>query len=167
MPEANDALSTFAEVAVALAGFSGIVIAFGGRSAGSLSKLEARRLSNLFTLSGAALTLSLLGMSLLYMELLSPRVLCTWGSAVVFFLATPWLIGDVVKIQRLEVAERAQVSMPLVIFFDSLAVAMMLLQLANWLFLKEQWPFYLALVLIIAGAFQQFILLVQTGFRDD
>ena len=58
--------------------------------------------------------------------------------------------------------------MPLIIFFDSLTVMMLLLlQLANWLFLKEQWPFFLALVLIIAGAFQQFILLVQTGIRND
>jgi FtsH-binding integral membrane protein len=118
-------------------------------------------------LSGAALILSLLGISLLHIELLSPRVLCTWGSATIFLLATPWLLGDVIKIRRLEVSERAQVSMPLVIFFDSLALVMMVLQLVNWLFLKEQWPFYLALVLIIAGAFQQFILLVQTGIRED
>lgn len=107
-----------------------------------------------------------LGISLLHIELLSPRALCTWGSATLFLLATPWVVGDVVKNSCLDAAERAQVSMPLIIFFDSLTV-MMMLQLANWLFLKEQWPFLLALVLIIAGAFQQFILLVQTGIRDD
>jgi hypothetical protein len=59
------------------------------------------------------------------------------------------------------------VSTPLVIFFYSLAAAMIALQCWNWLFLKEQWPFFLALVLIINGAFQQFILLVRTGVRDD
>jgi hypothetical protein len=58
MPEPHDTLSIFAEVAIALAGFSGIVIAFGRRSIGSLSTLEFRRLSNLFTLSGMALLFS-------------------------------------------------------------------------------------------------------------
>jgi hypothetical protein len=30
---------------------------------------------------------------------------------------------------------------------------------------KEPWPFFLALVLIIVGAFQKFVLLVRTGIQ--
>jgi hypothetical protein len=92
MPDIQDTLSTFAEISVALAGFSGIVIAFGRRSIGSLGKLEVRRLSNLFILSGLALVFSLLGISLLHLNLEDSNILGLWGSAAVLLLATPWLI---------------------------------------------------------------------------
>jgi hypothetical protein len=167
MPDIHDTLSTFAEISVALAGFSGIVIAFGRRSIGSLSKLEVRRLSNLFLLSGLVLIFSLLGISLLHLNLEDTSILGVWGSATVFLLATPWLIWDVVKVYRLEKVEKARVN-PLVLFiFNSLAVGMLLLQLANLFLLQALWPFFLAMVLIVIGAFQQFILLVRMGFDDD
>lgn len=44
MADADQTIRIFAEFAAALAGFSGIIIAFGQRSRGSLSKLEFRRL---------------------------------------------------------------------------------------------------------------------------
>lgn len=166
MPDPHDTLAIFAEISIALAGFSGIVIAFGRRSAGALSQLEIRRLSNLFMLSGLSLILSLVGMALLHIDLADSRILWAWGSAIIFLLATPWLIRDVVAVCRLGASEKAMVSIPLVIFFDSLAAAMIALQYWNWLYLEEQWPFFLALVLIIIGAFQQFILLVRTGISD-
>ena len=53
------------------------------------------------------------------------------------------------------------------VYVLGLAVATILLQLANVLFIMAAWPFFLALVLVIVGAFQQFILLVQMGFRDS
>ena len=163
MPDPHDTLAIFAEISIALAGFSGIVIAFGRRSAGSLSALELRRLSNLFTLSGLSLIVSLVGMALLHLNLDDHTTLWRWGSGLIFVLATPWLIRDVVAVYRLEEAEKATVSVPLVIFFDSAAAAMLALQYWNWLYLHESWPFFVALVLIITGAFQQFILLVRTG----
>jgi hypothetical protein len=167
MPDPHDTLAIFAEVSVALAGFSGIVIAFGRRSIGSLSKLEKRRLSNLFTLSGLVLTISLTGASLLHLNLSDLNVLWRWGSAALFFFGTPWLASDILKVHRLEKSEKAQVNPALLYTFNSLAVAMILLQLVNWIFISESWPFFLALVLIVAGAFQQFILLVRMGIQDD
>jgi hypothetical protein len=167
MPDPHDTLAIFAEVSVALAGFSGIVIAFGRRPIGTLSKLEMRRLSNLFYLSGLGLIISLTGASLLHLNLSDLNILWRWGSAALFFLITPWLVLDMLKVYRLDESEKAQVN-PIVLYsFNSLAVAMILLQLANWIFLSESWPFFLALALIIAGAFQQFILLVRMGIQDD
>ena len=167
MPDIQDTLSTFAEISVALAGFSGIVIAFGRRSIGSLSKLEVRRLSNLFILSGLALIFSLLGISLLHLNLEDSNILGLWGSAAVLVLATPWLIWDVVNVYKLEKAEKAHVNPYILFTFYSLAVAMLLLQFANLYFYKALWPFFLAMVLIVVGAFQQFILLVRMGLVDD
>ena len=167
MPDPHDTLAIFAEVSVALAGFSGIVIAFGGRSLGSLNQLEIRRLSNLFILSGLALTLSLLWLALLHIELEEPNLLWRSGSGIVFALITPWLIWDVVRVYRLDDAERAEVNTVVLLTANSLAVAALLLQIFNVLMLMKAWPFFLALVIMIAGAFQQFILLVRMGMRPE
>jgi hypothetical protein len=167
MPDIQDTLSTFAEISVALAGFSGIVIAFGRRSIGSLSKLEVRRLSNLFILSGLVLVFSLLGISLLHLNLEDSNILGLWGSAAVLLLTTPWLIWDVINVYKLEKAEKAHVNPTILFVFYSLTVAMLLLQLVNLTLFKALWPFFLAMVLIVVGAFQQFILLVRMGLVDD
>ncbi|MGI9327437.1 MAG: hypothetical protein ACR2PZ_19620 [Pseudomonadales bacterium] len=166
MPDPHETLSIFAEIAIALAGFSGIVIAFGQRSMESLSPLEMRRLSNLFTLSGMLLCCSLLGASLLHLNIAEPSLFWRWASAAVFLVGTPWLIRDVVKVTRLEQAERAQVNLALLTFFNTLAVCMLVLQLINTVRIKEPWPFFLALTLITAGAFQQFILLVRMRIQQ-
>jgi hypothetical protein len=167
MPEPHDTLAIFAEVAIALAGFSGIVIAFGRRSIGSLSTLEFRRLSNLFTLSGMVLLFSLLCVSLLHLNIAAPALFWSWCSAAVFTLGTPWLIVDVVRVTRLEKSEKSQINILVLIFFNSLAVSVLTLQLINWFLIKEPWPFFLALTLITAGAFQQFILLVRMGIQES
>jgi hypothetical protein len=73
---------------------------------------------------------------------------------------------DILKVRRLEASEKSQVNRYLLFAFNSVAVATLLLQLANCVVIKESWPFFLALVVIVAGAFQQFILLVQMGLRD-
>jgi len=167
MSDPQATLSIFAEVSVAIAGFSGIVIAFGRRPIGSFSQLEVRRLSNLFILSGLGLFLSLIGISLLHLELMDINLLWRSGSAAVLVLATPWLVWDVTRVRRLEKRERTEVN-PYVLFtFNSLAVVTLLLQLANCIAIEESWPLFLALVLIIAGAFQQFVLLVLMSLRGE
>ena len=158
-------LAIFAEVSVALAGFSGIVIAFGGRAISSLSQLEVRRLSNLFILSGMSLFLSLIGISLLHTDLANSKLLWQSMSATVFVLGAPWLIWDIVRVRRLEKPERTEVSNIILISFNSLTIMMLLLQIGNAIVIAEAWPFFLAIVLTIGGAFQQFILLARMGFH--
>ncbi len=94
MPDPHDTLSIFADVSVALAGFSGIAIAFGRRSAATLNRLDSRRLFNLFTFSGIVLVLSLLGMSLLHIESLGESLMWRGGSAALVLFGIPWLILD-------------------------------------------------------------------------
>lgn len=166
MPDPHDTLSIFAEVSIALAGFSGIVIAFGGRSVGSLGALEIRRLSNLFILSGVVLTLSLVGISMLHVPGIKAAQFWSWASAAVLLIATPWLVRDIVKVTGFEDREKSQINWSLVIFFDTMAAAMIVLQAVNWWSIKDPWPFFVALTLITVGAFQQFILLVRSGFRQ-
>jgi hypothetical protein len=167
MADPQSTLSIFAEISVALAGFSGIVMSFGRRANSVLTKLEARRLSNLFILSGFALLLSLVWISLLHLDSIDTNLLWRSGSAVVVLLAIPWLVWDVVRVRRLGRAERLKANTYILVTFYSLVVLMLLLQLANWVLISESWPFFLALVLIVTGAFQQFVLLVRMGFDEE
>jgi uncharacterized membrane protein len=166
MMDQHETLSTFAEIAVAIAGFSGIVIAFGRRSLGSLTQLELRRLSNLFAMSGFVMFSTLLSISLLYLESLEATWLWRGQSALVVLLGAPWLIIDWQRVRRLEALERAQVKATVIYPFNGLAVIGLALQLANLVWFVAPWPFYVALVIITLFAFQQFILLVRMGFRS-
>ncbi len=166
MADAHETLLMFAEVAVAIAGFSGIIIAFGRRSLGSLTRLELRRLSNLFALSGFVLLSSLLGVSLLHTEATDLRVIWQSLSALSATFGTVWLIVDWRKVTKLEEAERNQVQGWIFYPFTVVAVLGVLLQVANIFLMAKSWPFFLGLFFVIAFAFQQFILLVRMGFRD-
>ena len=166
MPNPHDTLTIFADISVALAGFSGIAIAFGRRSVGALTSLESRRLFNLFTFSGLVLILSLLGMSLLHVDLFDVNSLARGGSAVLVLFGVPWLILDWRKVCSLKPEERSQVPGQVIYPFIALAILTLILQLVNVFVLGAAWPFFVALVLLVAFAFQQFILLIRMGLRD-
>jgi len=166
MPDPHNTLTIFADVSVALAGFSGIAIAFGRRSVGALNSLESRRLFNLFTFSGLVLIISLLGISLLHVDLVNENSLWRSGSAVLVLFGVPWLIRDWRKVRSLKPEERSQVPGQVIYPFIVMAILMLIFQLANVFVLAEAWPFFVALVLIVAFAFQQFILLIWMGLRD-
>jgi hypothetical protein len=166
MADAQQTFLIFAEVAVALAGFSGIIIAFGQRAHGSLSKLELRRLSNLFALSGYVLLASLLGVSLLHVETPDQDLVWRLESAILVLLGTPWLVTDWRKVTRLDPAERSQVRASIFYPFTVLAVLALALQIANIFYMGRSWPLFLGLLVVVSYAFQQFILLVRMAFRD-
>ncbi len=159
-PDPHESFSIFAEVSIALAGFSGIIIAFGYRSFDTLSALELRRLANLFMLSGFVLVASLLAISVLHTTGIRNELFWGVASGTVFVMGTIWLVWDVYRVRSLA-REGADINLLLVTIFDSLAAIALGLQLYNALFMCESWPVFVALTLITVGAFQQFILLVH------
>ncbi len=159
------ALSIYAEVSVALVGFSGIVIAFGRRSHGELSRLETRRLSNLFACSGLVLVMSLVGIALVH-QTIDPKLLWRGGSAGVFLIGTVWLIYDWRTIRRLDPGERAGVNRYILYPFTFLALLALVLQLANVFVIAETWPVFLAFAFLVTFALQQFVLLIRMGYGD-
>lgn len=163
-PEVHDTLSIFAEVSVAIAGFSGIIIAFGFRSLEALTALEVRRLANLFMLSGFVFIISLLCIALLHNTSLSQDNLWRLASASVFILGTSWLLRDIFKVVQIN-ATAESANNTLVTVFSLLATSGLILQLYNTFYLQTSWPFFIALTLITGGAFQQFILLVHSRIR--
>ena len=166
MPDPHDTLSIFAEVSVALVGFSGIVIAFGGRSLGTLTQLEHRRLSNLFVFGGGVLLFSLAGISLLHTAI-DRSLIWTIESALMFALGVPWVVLDWHRVRRLDAAERDQIKGYVIYPFNVAGVGILLLQLGNALVIHNSWPLFLALVFSIAFALQQFILLVRMGIGNS
>jgi hypothetical protein len=166
MPDPHDTLSIFSEVSIALVGFSGIVIAVGGRSLGSLTQLERRRLSNLFIFGCGVLLLSLTTITLLHTTI-DRHSIWTIASALVFTLCTPWAAFDWRQVTRLSATERAQVSGYVIYPFMAVGALMLLLQLANVVVFHNSWPFFVALIFGISFALQQFILLVGSGIGDS
>jgi len=160
------ALSIFAEISVALAGFSGIVIAFGRRSWHDLTPLETRRLSNLFALSGMVLLMSLTGISLLHVGGLALNVVWRNGSAVLFAAGSLWLSLDWLRLRRLAPKEWADINTPVLLLYNVCAAATLLAQLANAVVYAQAWLFFLGLTLAIAFAFQQFILAIRMNHSD-
>ena len=163
MPDPQGTLSIFAEVSVALVGFSGIVIEFVRRSLGELTQLELRRLSNLFVFGGGVLLFSLLGISLLHTPI-SRAVVWTGESALMFTLGAPWVIYDWRRVARLDASERSQVKGYILIPFNVAGILILLLQLANTFVIHGSWPLFLGLVFAVAFALQQFVLLVKARF---
>lgn len=161
----HGSLSIFAEVSVALTGFSGIIIAFRGRSSTAFTKLEQRRLFNLFAMSGAVLLSSLVGICALYLPWLDVGTLWTGASAVWMVFGAVWLVVDLRKVANLDPSERVQVSKAILYPFDVLAVVTLALQAANILIWHEAWPVFVAFTVAVTFALQQFVLLVRMGFR--
>ena len=131
MPDPHDALVIFAEVSVALAGFSGIAIALARRRAGELTPLEARRLFNLFAFSGLVLVQALTSITVLQGFEANAENLWAAQSAFTLLFGVPWLYIDWRKVLRLAPEERRKV--PALIFypFNLLAVVVMSLQVFN------------------------------------
>ena len=84
MPDA-DALSILAEVAIGIAGFSGIVAVFGRRSSGHWSTAERVRLSGLLVQSFTALFFSVAPLILFSIPISEPTV---WKSLSLLFTAS-------------------------------------------------------------------------------
>ena len=102
MPEA---LSTIAEIALGLAGFSGVVVVL-GRQPGTFSSVEAGRLVLLLASSIGAMFLALLPLSLAPLGL-SESVLwrTSAGTFVAFCLGYGWIGNSRVKIVRAHAPE--------------------------------------------------------------
>ncbi len=163
MIDPQETLAIFAEVSVALVGFSGIVMAFSGRSVQSFNRLELRRLNNLFILGGMGIIFSLSVMACLHLDLGDAASLWQGASLVLCLFTIPWLAWDLLQVTRLEEQQRSEVNNLLLGVFDVTALLVILLNVANIFVLKQDWPFFVALVLIVTGALQQFILLVRVG----
>ena len=154
---ANDLLTTLAQLGVALAGFSGVVVALGARARGEWSPRERGLLRVLLERSGAVVLWSLLPLLLLAAELTERRV---W-----FLSSTSWVIVQgayLVRGVRLVVKNpsiRRERTFLIPSFVGTVAVLAM--QITNLFWLRVAWPHLAAIMWHLALSFVVFVQLLQ------
>lgn len=146
--EGSDILQTIAEVSIALAGFSGIVVALGGRSGRSLSDFEMFRLRILLLASLLALGLTLLPFFWHYLRV-PADVAWSICSAVVVAVMIPIVIHDT-RAFRAYSNDMPKFERRAAPFVGLLGTALWVTQVANVIFLHEFGPFLAAPMWFVA-----------------
>jgi hypothetical protein len=160
----SEALSAAAQVAVTLAGFAGVVVAFRSGSVHEWSKIDKFRLRILLMNSALPFVLSILGITLASTNLDPILVwrLCSLFTFVIVVLIAPTSARSSRHFTREEFkmsgAKRS-------VFYSAsfLGVAATLLQLYNFIRLQTFWPFFAAIATFLVLAMAQFVLLVFAG----
>jgi hypothetical protein len=155
--EPGEALSTAAQIAVALAGFAGVVVVFRRESVHDWTPIDKFRLRLLLANSILPLALCMIGLLLLTIKPAPSRVWC-WcsGAAVVF--ALPFAITTSRSFRRLDPEqlrrERAA-GLPFYLF-GILGTGALLLQFFNIAILNAFWAFFTGIIVHLLAGMAQF-----------
>ena len=163
----SEALSTSAQVAVTLAGFAGVVVAFRSGSIHEWSKVDKFRLRILLTNSGIPFGLSVLAMVLSSTALDQQRLwqICSVSAFVVVVTMGQQMSRGLRQLSREEF--RSGGGSPTVFYSGSVVgIAITLLQLYNAIALKTFWPFFAAIATLLLLAMVQFVRLVVAGHES-
>ena len=154
--EPGEALGIAAQIAVALAGFAGVVVVFRRESVHDWSPVDKLRLQLLLTNSLLPLGLCMMGLLLLTIEPM-PGGIWRWCSGVAFVVSLVFPITITRKFRRLNLREVQREGATRFVFylFGSFGIAANLLQLYNTAVLGAFWPFFTGIVVqIVTGMFQ-------------
>ena len=160
-----ETLVGIAEIAVALAGFTGVVVAFGSRSRGSWHPGDRLRLSFLLESSLTAGAFALL--TLVLLEVFPQATSIAWMTAsTLWALFMPWSLYSSHRRIRDDLRKHADIDrFPnhlVFVVFSALIVA----QIANALLWRQFAPLLAALCFNLAGAGMQFVRLIRSAFRE-
>ena len=151
-------------MAVTLAGFAGVVVAFRSGSVHEWSKIDKFRLRILLTNSGIPFGLSFLAMLLSSTALDQERL---WQICSILAFVTVVLVGQQTsrRLQQLSREEFRSGGGSRAVFFSGsiIGIGVTLLQLYNAIVLKTFWPFFAAIATLLSLAMLQFVLLVVAG----
>ena len=152
-------LSAVAQIAVALAGFAGVVVVFRRESVHEWSRIDKFRLRLLLSNSVFPLAYSLFAMFLLTLKP-PPESIWRWCSGFAAVCQIPFAITSIKRRRTLSSAEFKAVSK--IVFYPlfALASAVLLLQFYNLAVLNSFWPFFAGIFVHLMGAMVQFVRLV-------
>jgi hypothetical protein len=160
----SEALSASAQVAVTLAGFAGVVVAFRNRSVHEWSRVDKFRLRILLLNSGAPFALSMLAILLQTTALNEQRI---WQTCSILTFVTISITGQQMSrgMQGLSRDEFRSGGGSPVIFYTSsvVGIAVTGLQMYNAIVLKMFWPFFAAITTLLLLGMLQFVRLVLAG----
>lgn len=157
--EANEALGVAAQVAVALAGFAGVVVVFRPDSVHAWSRLDRTRLQLLLHNSLCPLAYALFGMLLLTIK---PAPVWIWRECSLFGLLfqMPGAIIAFRNARTLSPEEKKNTSKTLLYGIGAMGVLTLLLQIFNVAVLNQFWPFFLSIVMHLMAGMLQFTRMV-------
>jgi hypothetical protein len=158
--ERVELLTAIIEASVALIGFSGLVIALGRRSSGEWSAAEKLRLSALLGAGVIVLGCTLLALTLLSSGL-SHVMVWTLSSVAWAVLVVPFAVLTLSRV--FQMAEDRTVGRTYLGVIIAVVVATAAIQVANAIFLKEFWPFFLGLAATLVLGVTQFFRLLWFG----
>ena len=155
----SEALSSAIEVAIAIAGFSGIVAAVGRRGAGEWTPADQLRLRMLLTASGVSGAFAFLPFILLDTGL-DPSLVWRVGSATqgVWFVA--------ISLYRRSQAIRMGATFPLPIVFLAVYLSVIGALLLNAAYLAAPWPYVVGVIVQLYVAFMTFVQLLLNSWHS-
>ena len=162
----SEALSASAQLAVALAGFAGVVVAFRSGSIHEWSKIDKFRLRILLINSAIPFVLSVFAMLLSATLLNQERI---WQVCSVMAFVTVTVVGQQMSRGAGRFSpEEFRAAGSTGVFYPSsvIAIVVTLLQLYNAIKLKTFWPFFAEIATLLSLAMLQFVRLVLAG-RDS
>jgi drug/metabolite transporter (DMT)-like permease len=159
--EPSAALSTSAQIAVAIAGFAGVVVVVRNESVHNLGRVEKFWLRLLLVNSILPLMFSLVGLLFLTIKPVAP-VTWRWCSGFAALLLLPYATMIVKSLLRFAPGQLKAAGGGKLTSYTlfTLLTAVSLLQLYNVTMLSAFWPFFGAIVSLLLGAMYQFVRLV-------
>ena len=151
------------EIAVALAGFTGVVVAFGSRSKGAWHPGDRLRLTFLLEAS-----LTAAGFALLGVLLISLGVTTTYGWSICGITWSLYMMFSLVRSRRSikdNDVTHGDVDRIANTITVSLFLIMITVQIFNALLWQQFAPFLAALLLNLVGAAMQFTRLIRSAFQ--
>lgn len=157
-------LSTLAEAGVALAGFSGIVVALGERARGQWSSRERQLLTTLLGTSGLTALLSVVPLALSSARVAESQIWLICSATMMAFQVQ----RSAARFRRLmtDMEFRTQERTLLAFVFVGEG-ALFVLQILNCVWLNESWPFLVGLIWHLILSFLVFIRLVQPPRKNS
>jgi drug/metabolite transporter (DMT)-like permease len=165
----GEILGIAAQIAVALAGFAGVVVVFRRESVHEWSPIDKFRLRLLVTNAVLPLALCIIGLLLLSVKP-EPLNIWRWCSGVAFVILLPFGIERLNVFRRLDPQQLQSARATRLVFYVSatLGIGATFLQLYNAALLGAFWPFFTGIVVQLIAAMFQFarIILVPPEVRQ-
>jgi len=158
--EPSEALGTAAQVAVALAGFAGVVVAFRSGSVHEWQTVDKLRLRLLLNNSIVPLILCLLAV---WLASVDPHQIWIWRACSALALVLTISIGMIMSGARASSLRELKLghgSRLLFFSFSVLGIVAMLLQIYNLAILNAFWPFYATVIFQLVTGAVQFVRLI-------
>src|SRR5437899_2139227 len=152
----SEPLGIAAQIAVALAGFAGVVVVFRRESVHEWSPIDKFRLRLLLTNSILPLGLCMVALLLLTVEPV-PTGVWRWCSGIAFAVFLPFGITTATGSRRLDLRQLQGTPANFIFYLSSaMGWGATLLQLYNVALLGAFWPFFSGIVLQLVAAMFQF-----------